>query len=216
MVRAGSAPGVELDRPLLRASAASCAAPRRSTWPCDASPGAIVSTRRLSERLARAAIAPAARRGAVGHSRSARIVDDARLARAGRRRSPSAGGEMRRSRPGSRRRGSRRGRRGSQWPSSPPEAERAARRRRAARTARAAWALLARRGFAPRRSRTLVGPLDETSLTAATIPTLSPPKCLHTERLFAESDTMRTTTTNNATSTQNPGRRETSSGALGR
>jgi SOS response regulatory protein OraA/RecX len=80
VVRCGLRADVELDRPLLRVlrrelrHAEAIAVAGRTLRRRD------LSTKRLTERLARAGVAPSAGKGAVGALSEARIVDDARLA----------------------------------------------------------------------------------------------------------------------------------------
>ena len=82
VVRCGLRADLELDRPLLRSlrrelrQAEAIALAGRTLRRRD------VSTKRLTERLARAGVAPSAAKGAVGALSDARIVDDARLAAA--------------------------------------------------------------------------------------------------------------------------------------
>jgi SOS response regulatory protein OraA/RecX len=80
VVRCGLRAGLELDRPLLRnlrrelRHAEAIAVAGRTLRRRD------VSTKRLTEHLARAGVAPSAGRSAMGALREARILDDARVA----------------------------------------------------------------------------------------------------------------------------------------
>jgi SOS response regulatory protein OraA/RecX len=156
----GLAPGVELDRPLLRQL-------RRELRKAEALGAAVrtvsrrdVSTRRLRERLSARGVRPAEAEGAVAALARAGVVDDARTA-ANRARALAERGwgdeavVARLTAEG--------------FPAEdvqaalaglPPEAERAGALAAAGSDPRATWKLLARRGFSPETVEDLVGPLD--------------------------------------------------------
>ena len=160
VLRCGLAPGVELDRPLLRSL-------RRELRAAEALGHALrsvstreISTRRLHERLAARGVRSQTADGAVARLTSAGVVDDARAA-CSRARSLAERGwgdaavasrltgegfaadDVREALAGLR-----------------PERDRAADVAATAKDAPGAWKLLARRGFAPETLEDVVGPLD--------------------------------------------------------
>jgi regulatory protein len=160
-VGCGLAPGTELDRPLLRRLRREL----RRAEALDAAAKALArrdhSARRLRERLERRGIRMPAAEGAVAALAGVGIVDDARLARA-RARSLAARGW------GDAAVADRLEREGlpadlvrEALAELEPEAVRAAAVAAGASDRRAAWRLLARRGFATESAEDALGPLDE-------------------------------------------------------
>ena len=161
VLRCGLAPGVELDRPLLRALRGEL----RRAEALDAAARTLsrrdVSTRRLRERLAARRVRAPAAETALATLAAVGLLDDARLARTRARslaergwgdtavaaRLEDAGVPVEHVR--------------AALAELPPEPERAALLARNAPDVRAAWKLLARRGFAPETIEDAVGPLDE-------------------------------------------------------
>jgi SOS response regulatory protein OraA/RecX len=156
----GLAPGVELDRPLLRQL-------RRELRKAEALGAAVrtvsrrdVSTRRLRERLAARGVRPREADGALATLASAGVVDDARTA-GNRARALAERGwgdaavEARLEGEGFSAADVRAAVGGLR-----PEAERAGALAAAGADPRATWKLLARRGFSPETAEDVVGPLD--------------------------------------------------------
>jgi len=161
VVRCGLSAGVELDRPLLRLL-------RRELRRAEALDLAgrtlrrrDLSLRRLSERLERAGVAPAAERSALLALSEARIVDDARLAdsRAATLAERGWGNVAITARLEAE--GIPEADAGSAIAKLEPEAPRAARAAAAVSDPRKAWALLARRGFDEETIEAVVETLDE-------------------------------------------------------
>ena len=161
VVRCGLSAGVELDRPLLRLL-------RRELRRAEALDLAgrtlrrrDLSVRRLSERLERAGVAPAAERSALLALSEARIVDDARLAdsRAATLAERGWGNVAITARLEAE--GIPEADAGSAIAKLEPEAPRAARAAAAVSDPRKAWALLARRGFDEETIEAVVETLDE-------------------------------------------------------
>jgi SOS response regulatory protein OraA/RecX len=161
VVQCGLSAGVEVDRPLLRLL-------RRELRRAEALDLAgrtlrrrDLSLRRLSERLQRAGIAPAAGRSALLALSEARIVDDARLANGraatlGERGWGNAAIAARLEGEGIPEAEAR-----SAIAKLEPEAARAARATAAVSDPRKAWALLTRRGFDQETIEAIVETLDE-------------------------------------------------------
>ena len=80
VVRCGLRAGLELDRPLLRSLRRELRYAEAMAIASRALRRHDVSTKRLTERLARAGVAPRAGKSAVGALLEARILDDARVA----------------------------------------------------------------------------------------------------------------------------------------
>jgi SOS response regulatory protein OraA/RecX len=147
VVRCGLRADLELDRPLLRRlrrelrHAEAIAVAGRALRRRD------VSTKRLTERLARAGVAPSAGRSAVGALREARILDDTRVA--GSRAQALAEGGWGDAAIAARLEAEGVGEDDARQAISalPPEASRAAEVAARVPDRRKAWTLLARRGF---------------------------------------------------------------------
>jgi regulatory protein len=161
VVRCGLSAGVELDRPLLRQL-------RRELRRAEALDLAgrtlrrrDLSLRRLSERLERAGVAPAAGRSALLALSEARIVDDARLAdgRAATLAERGWGNTAIAARLEAE--GIPEADAGSAIAKLEPETARAARAAAAVSDPRKAWALLTRRGFDEETIEAVVETLDE-------------------------------------------------------
>jgi SOS response regulatory protein OraA/RecX len=160
VLRCGLAPGVELDRPLLRQL-------RRELRKAEAFGAAVrtvsrrdVSTRRLRERLAARGVRPREADGAVAALARSGVVDDARTAGHRARALAERGwGDAAVT-----------ARLASEGFSAQdvetalaglrPESERAGALAAAGADPRATWKLLARRGFSPETVEDVVGPLD--------------------------------------------------------
>jgi SOS response regulatory protein OraA/RecX len=161
VVRCGLSAGVELDRPLLRLlrrellRAEALAVAGRTLRRRD------LSFQRLSERLERAGVAPAAERSALLALSEARIVDDARVAdsRAATLAERGWGNAAIAARLEAE--GIPEADAGSAIAKLDPEAPRAARAAAAVSDPRKAWALLARRGFDEETIEAVVETLDE-------------------------------------------------------
>jgi SOS response regulatory protein OraA/RecX len=160
VLRCGLAPGVELDRPLLRSL-------RRELRAAEALGLALrtvarrdVSTRRLHERLATRGVRAEVADGAVARLPSAGVVDDARAA--GSRARSLAARSWGDAAVASRLAGE--GFRAEDVRAAlaalPPERERAEALAAKARGPATAWKLLVRRGFAPETVEDVVGLLD--------------------------------------------------------
>lgn len=160
VLRCGLAPGIELERPLLREL-------RRELRRAEALDAALrtisrrdASEQRLRQRLAARGVRPAEADGAVAALASAGLVDDARLARTRAEALAGAGWgdaavEARLARDGVGREDVR-----AAVAELEPERERAARLVRGLEDPRAAWRLLARRGFGEDAIEDAVGVLD--------------------------------------------------------
>jgi SOS response regulatory protein OraA/RecX len=163
VVRCGLSAGVELDRPLLRLLRREL----RRVEALDLAGRALrrrdLSHRRLSERLERAGVAPAAGRSALLALSEARLVDDARLAsgRAATLAERGWGNAAIAARLEAE--GIPEAEAGSAIARLEPEAARAARATAAVGDQRKAWALLTRRGFDQETIEAIVETLDEES-----------------------------------------------------
>jgi SOS response regulatory protein OraA/RecX len=160
VLRCGLAPGVELDRPLLRSLRRELRAAEALGLALRAVSRQELSTRRLHDRLAARGVRSGPAEGAVARLTSAGVVDDARAAGSRARalaergwgdaavatrlaREGFAADDVREALAGLR-----------------PERDRAADLAATAADPPAAWKLLARRGFAPETLEDVVGLLD--------------------------------------------------------
>lgn len=161
VVRCGLSAGVELDRPLLRLLRREL----RRVEALDLAGRTLrrrdLSLRRLSERLERAGVAPAAGRSALLALSEARLVDDARLANGRAATLAERGWGNAAIAARLRAEGIPEAEAGSAIAKLEPEAARAARAAAALSDPRKAWALLTRRGFDEETIEGVVETLDE-------------------------------------------------------
>ena len=161
VVRCGLRSGVELDRPLLRLLSREL----RRAEALDLAGRTLrrrdLSLRRLSERLERGGVAPAAGRSALLALSEARIVDDARLANGRAETLAERGWGNAAIAARLEAEGIPEAEAGSAIARLEPEAARAARAATALSGRRKAWALLRRRGFDEETIEAVVETLDE-------------------------------------------------------